>query len=113
MPDALLEQLQRAGARKVTPVAFGDATFHVRSMSGDLRSEFFRQVKTGDGPPDYWIAAAGLCAEDGAEFMAGKTLAQKADAIKGLDGGLLNALAVAVLKASGLHAEADGDAEGN
>ena len=113
MPDALLEQLQRAGARKVTAVEYGGEAFHVRSMSGDLRAEFFRQIKAGDGPADYWLAAAGLCAEDGVEFMAGKTLSQKIDAIKGLDGGLLNALARAVLKASGLHAEADEDAEGN
>lgn len=113
MADPILEKLQRAGSRKVAEVAYEGEQFFVRSLSGELRAEFFQQARDGKGPPDYWLAAAGLCGSAGEDFMAGKTLAQRVAAVKDLDGELLLALAREVLKVSGLNPEADKDAEGN
>ena len=113
MADPILDQLRKAGSRKVLRVSHDGVTLHVRSMSGEWRAEFMRKLKAEEAVSDVWLAAVGLCGDGGEEFMVGQALTAKVAAIKDQDGALLNALARGTLEVSGLTEKAVEDAEGN
>lgn len=98
------DRLRAAAAIKVTSVVINGETFHVRSMSGAERAQFWADAETAkkDGKmmSDADIAAIGFCEEDGTAVF--KTKQAAVEALGEIDGTALNALANAVMSASGL-----------
>jgi hypothetical protein len=105
---AILAALSRATIRTVEVAG---EVVHIRGLTGAERVQLqgWMKAATDGGEPlaDYRIAALGVCNEDGVRLFP------NADDLANVDGVALGRLALAVLEASGLGADAAEGARGN
>jgi hypothetical protein len=107
------QRLAAIATPRVRPVQIEGEIFHVKSLTGTERSALLKAMREaaaeGGSCPDYLIVAMGLCEPDGRSPFAS---AEEAARLVGtLDGRIINIMATATLKVSGLAPESEGDAE--
>lgn len=104
---SILAALSRASIR--TLVVAGE-TVHIRGLTGAERVQLQAWIKAasegGEPLTDYKVAALGLCDADGVRLFDEAALAD-------VDGAALGKIALAILEASGLGADAVEGARGN
>ena len=102
----ILKALRTASLRKVNVAGLD---LYVRGLTGAERRLLAERAKDGTPLQPYEVAALAVCTDKGERFFTEAEAAELAD----VDGGVIEKIAEAVLRASGLLPEAQDEATKN